>query len=120
MSIIKVGFCVSYDWEFLKKSVPRVYESADSICFSLDKRRVSWSGKKFDFDDEAFYSWVKEIDKDKKIIIYEDDFYNAHLTSLQNDSLQRTLMSKRMGEGGWHVQVDSDEYFFDFKRFCDY
>ena len=25
-----------------------------------------------------------------------------------------------MGEGGWHIQIDSDEYFNDFKSFTDF
>jgi hypothetical protein len=29
-------------------------------------------------------------------------------------------MAEAMGPGGWHVQVDADEYILDFKGFCDY
>jgi hypothetical protein len=118
--IIKVGFCAAYDWELLKESVPIVYPEADIICLSLDKKRLSWSGKPFPFNDEAFFSWVKQIDKDNKIQVYEDDFYSPGVNALENDSRQRTLMADFMGPGGWHLQIDADEYFFDFAGFKKY
>lgn len=119
-SKIKVGFCVAYDWHLLKKSVPRVYKHADVICLSLDKDRCSWTGLPFSFDEEAFFGWVRAIDTEGKIQVYEDDFHLSSLTSIQNDNRQRTLMAKFLGEGGWHVQIDADEYFFDFGAFKNY
>lgn len=118
--IIKVGFCVSYDWELLKNSIPRVYKAADIISFSLDINRRSWSGSTYCFDSEAFYDWVKEIDIDNKIKIYEDDFSLPNLSPLENDNRQRNLMAKFMGEGGWHIQIDADEYFINFNAFVQF
>ncbi|MBT1686725.1 hypothetical protein [Dawidia soli] len=115
--MIKVGFCVSYDWEFLKRSLPPIYDHADKICFSLDKNRRSWSQQPYAFDEAAFAAWLQQADPQKKIDLYEDDFSLPELTALQNDSRQRMLMAQRLGEGGWHVQVDSDEYFLDFEAF---
>ena len=80
---------MAYDWDLLKKSVPPVYKYADIICLSIDKNRKSWGGKKYDFNDTAFYEWVKEIDTDHKVKIYEDDFCIANLSSIQNDNRQR-------------------------------
>jgi hypothetical protein len=118
--VIKLGFCVAYDWLLLKKSVPLVYDWADTICFSLDKNRRSWSGTPFAFEENEFYEWVQHIDKDKKIKIYEDAFYREGFTSIENDNYQRTKMAEQMGRGGWHVQIDSDEYFLDFEGFKKY
>jgi hypothetical protein len=118
--VIKLGFCVAYDWLLLKKSVPLVYDWADTICFSLDKNRRSWSGTPFAFEENEFYEWVQHIDKDKKIKIYEDAFYREGFTSIENDNYQRTKMAEQMGRGGWHVQIDSDEYFLDFEGFKNY
>lgn len=118
--VIKVGFCVAYDWELLKKAVPRVYHYSDVIYLSLDKNRRSWTGLPFDFNDHAFYEWVNSIDTDNKIKIFEENFFQSQLSSIENDNRQRTLMSEQMGKGGWHIQIDSDEYFFDFKAFRDY
>ena len=114
---IKVGFCVSYDWFLLKKSLPRIYDHADIICLSLDKNRKSWSGSMFEFDEEGFRHFISEIDTKKKIDIYEDDFARPGFTAMQNDNNQRNLMAKRMGQGGWHIQIDADEYFLNFKEF---
>lgn len=115
--MIKVGFCVSYDWVLLKKSLPRVYAQADKICLSIDKNRKSWNGQKYSFDEEAFQSWLSGIDTRKKIDLYEDDFSLSDLSAMQNDTRQRMLMAQRLGRGGWHIQVDSDEYFLDFDLF---
>jgi hypothetical protein len=118
--MIKVGFCVAYDWHLLKSSVPRIYDRADKICFSIDRGRRSWSRQPYAFDNDAFFAWIKDIDHAHKIDVYEDDFSLEGLTAMENDSRQRTMMGQRMGIGGWHVQVDSDEYFVDFKGFCEY
>ena len=117
---IKVGYCVAYDWELLKKSIPRVYDYADVICLSIDKNRRSWGGERYAFDEEAFLKWTKEIDVQSKLLIYEDDFFLPELQSIENDNRQRNLMAQFLGEGGWHIQIDSDEYFLNFKGFVEY
>lgn len=119
-NIIKVGYCVAYDWELLKKSIPLIYNYADSICISIDKSRRSWSGQPYSIDENDFFSWLRKMDYDSKISIYEDDFYHSNLSSIENDNLQRNLMAKYMGAGGWHIQIDSDEYFLDFEGFRNY
>lgn len=117
---IKVGFCVAYDWELLRKSLPLIYKEADIICLSIDKSRKSWSGRSYSFDTSAFFNFIEEIDQEKKIDIYEDDFCKPELSAIENDNRQRTLMAARMGKQGWHIQIDSDEYFPDFGAFVRY
>jgi hypothetical protein len=119
-SQIKTGFCVAYDWELLKFSLPLVYSQSDKICISIDKHRVSWSGKKFIFNDETFYGWINSMDRQKKICILEEDFYLAELTPSKNEVRQRNRVAEVLGEGGWHVQLDCDEYFLDFELFVFY
>lgn len=119
-NIIKVGFCVAYDWEMLRKSLPRIYQSADTICLSIDKKRKSWSGQFYEFNEKAFREFVNEIDISGKIKIYEDAFYMHQLSPIENDNRQRNMMATFMGEGGWHIQIDSDEYFLNFKGFTEY
>jgi hypothetical protein len=118
--MIKVGFCVAYDWPLLMNSIPRLYQEADIICLSLDRNRRSWSGQLFSFDEKAFRQAIETIDVNNKIKIYIDSFYEPHLSPIENDNRQRSMMSKFLGEGGWHVQVDSDEYFLDFRGFVEY
>lgn len=117
---IKVGFCVSYDWKLLINSIPLIYEYADLICLSLDVNRKGWSGMKYSFDELAFNNFIKSIDLDKKIHLYEDNFFDESITPMENDNRQRRLMGDYMGKGGWHIQIDSDEYFLNFPAFVDY
>lgn len=117
--VIKVGFCVAYDWHLLRNSIPPIYDRADRICLALDKDRHSWSCNPYDFDDKAFFSFVKSIDISHKIDVYEDDFSIPSLSARDNCNRHRKLISERLGLGGWHVQIDSDEYFLDFNNFAD-
>jgi len=119
-SDIKVGFCVSYDWHLLRYSLPLVYPYSDSICLSIDIHRRGWSGSQYPFDEEAFASFLSSADPDRKIRLYEADFSDPKLSPMENDNRQRRMMSDHMGRGGWHIQVDSDEYFLDFKEFVAY
>ncbi len=118
--MIKTGFCISYDWEFLRTSLPRVYEFSDVICLGLDRYRMSWAMQPFEFNMEEFQSFVRSIDVDSKIDIYEDEFSIEGLNSRENGNRHRTMIANRMGAGGWHLQVDADEYFLDFKGFTEF
>lgn len=117
---IKVGFCVAYDWSLLEHALPLIYRAADLICLSLDSNRVSWSGNPFAFDEFAFRRLLAEIDTGNKIEVYEDNFYKADFTPMQNEVRQRNLMANFMKPGGWHIQLDCDEYFANFDEFVEY
>lgn len=117
---IKVGFCVAYDWALLRFSLPIVYRHADRICLSLDKDCISWGGEPFSFDHIAFNNFIESIDVDKKISLFKDDFHLPHLTPMQNEVRQRNAMASHLGEGGWHIQLDADEYFINFDGFVSY
>lgn len=119
-SLVKVGFCVAYDWELLKISLPPVYKHADRICMSIDKNRKSWRGESYLFNEEQFRLWLSSIDTLKKIDVYEDEFSNSSKRAFENEGRQRSLMATRLGKGGWHIQIDCDEYFTDFKGYKDF
>jgi hypothetical protein len=120
-SKIKVGFCVAYDWEMLRNSIPTIYEEADSICLSIDRNRQSWSGEYYDWNEEGFRRMVTELDPLHKVKIYEDQFYLPNLLPIENDARQRNKMAEFLGKGdGWHIQIDSDEYFINFKGFVEF
>ncbi len=116
MKKIQVGFLLSYDYEMLKKSIPPVYKMADTIFLAVDKDKRTWSGNHFKIDD-SFFQWIKEIDVDNKVVIYEDDFYVPTLNAIENDTRERHMLGLKMGIGNWLVQVDSDEIFIDFEKF---
>lgn len=116
MKKIHVGFLLSYDYELLKNSIPRVYGSADAIFIAVDKDLRTWSGQNFTVSDE-FFEWLKNFDTKNKVTIYRDDFYDSNLSAIENDNRERHMLSLKMGIGNWLIQVDSDEYFLDFKKF---
>lgn len=116
MKKIHVGFLLSYDYELLKLSIPPVYKAADRIFLAHDKDFRTWNGKSFKVDPD-FFLWLKEFDVDNKIEIYTDDFYLPKLSTIENDTRERTMLSEKMGIGNWLIQVDSDEYFIDFEKF---
>lgn len=118
MSEIKVGFIAAYDYELLKYSIPSLYEHVDRIVIAIDKDRLTFSGKAF-FIQDHFFEWLAAFDRDKKISVYEDSFYIPDKSPKEIETRKRNLLAQQMGEGGWHIQVDADEYFPDFKRFKD-
>ena len=116
MKNIQVGFLLSYDYEKLRNSIPPVYEHANGIFIAIDKDLRTWSGQNFEIS-QSFFDWLEEIDIEKKITIYRDDFYVPQISAIQNDSRERHMLSQRMGIGNWLVQIDADEIFIDFSKF---
>lgn len=116
MKNIVVGLLMSYDYEKLKLSIPPVYKAADKIFIALDHEQRTWKGTHFDIDP-TFFDWLKVFDTENKIEIYKDNFYVPELTTIQNDTRERYLLSQKMGIGNWLVQVDADEIFIDFDAY---
>lgn len=116
---IKVGYLVAYDYEYLKYSLPTIYEYADKIVLAIDKNRKTWIGQSFDISTE-FFTWLKDFDRENKISIYEEELAVLGLGSMESEVRARNLLAQYLGEGGWHLQIDVDEYFIDFKGFVDY
>ncbi len=117
---IKVGFCVAYDWSLLEYALPRVYAESDVIWISMDRKRKTWAGNTYIFDQEAFSILIRDIDTQDKIKIYEDDFSLSKLTAGENEVRQRNILADKMGADGWHIQLDCDEYFVHFSEFVKY
>jgi hypothetical protein len=117
--LIKVGFIASYDYEYLKESIPPIYQEADKIYIAFDKNRKTWSGKSFEIKDK-FFTWLLDFDKGKKIEIYEDDFCVPGISNMENETRERNLLADKMESGGWHIQLDTDEYFVNFKEFVHF
>jgi hypothetical protein len=118
MSTIKVGFLISYDYEFVKIALPRVYAHATEIYFAVDVDGKTWSGTDYSIADD-FWQWVAAFDKEEKIKIYRDHFFVDGLTPMQCDTRERNMLSKAMSPSDWYIQVDSDEYFENFEAFVN-
>lgn len=116
-SKIKAGILISYDYPLLVYSLPCIYSYVDEIYLAIDKKRKTWKGYPFYFPN-TFVEWIQAIDKMKKIHFYEDSFYIPSLPPMTLETRTRNMLAKQMGYNGWHVQIDADEYFCDFKHFA--
>lgn len=116
---IKVGMLISYDYRYARYSLPLLYDHADRIVLAIDQDCRTWAGNPFAIDD-SFWDWLQKLDIHKKIEVYRDDFHRPELDTMGNDTRERNMLAQYMGAGGWHVQVDSDEYFPDFGAFAHF
>jgi len=115
---INIGFLLAYDYELLKNAIPPVYNGADRIVLALDYKKRTWANNTF-IIDASFFEWIENFDVDNKIEIYEDDFFMESLTPMENETRERNMLAKKMGDGIC-LQIDADEYFVDFKGFISY
>ncbi|WP_027138885.1 hypothetical protein [Gaetbulibacter saemankumensis] len=119
MNKIQVGFLVSYDYELLKNAIPLVYKHADTIYLAVDKDRKTWNGNHIHIAPE-FFAWIKSIDVDNKIQLYEDYFYVNEMSTMACEVRERKMLAEKMGIGNWIIQLDADEYFINFERFVSF
>lgn len=110
--MINVGYLVSYDYSFLLTSIKPIYDYVDHIHLSIDEDRLTWSGNKFDIP-ASFFEEIKAFDTNNKITFYFDNFYVKDLKPMECETRQRNMLLKKMGKG-WNIQLDVDEYIFDF------
>ncbi len=111
--MINVGYLISYDFELVFLSIKQIYENVDKIFLALDKERKTWSGNSF-FIPDSFFLEIKRIDTQHKIEIYEETFFISSNLPMENETRERNMLAKKMGNG-WCVQLDADEYVYDFK-----
>lgn len=116
---IKVGMLIAYDYQYAYHSIPLIYDHADQITLAVDEHLQSWAGSRYSIED-AFWGWIRKIDVQNKIKIYRDNFYLPELDTIQNDTRERNMLAKYMGAGGWHLQIDTDEYFPNFARVAQF
>lgn len=116
--MIKVGYLVSYDYEMLLTSIKQLYDYVDRIYLAIDKEFKTWSGNYFEIP-LSFFEDVKRFDKLKKIEFYFDYFYLPNLSPIECESRERNMLLKKLGKG-WKIQLDVDEYIYDFKTVSKY
>ncbi|MGL2994903.1 hypothetical protein [Flavobacterium sp. TSSA_36] len=111
---IKIGYLISYDYKMFLTSLKQVYEHVDGIYLAIDKNFKTWSGNEFVIE-ESFFEELKHYDYKNKIEFYFDEFYVPELSPIACDIRERNLLLKKMGKG-WLIQLDCDEYLYDFKK----
>ncbi|RNA63646.1 hypothetical protein D1631_17860 [Chryseobacterium nematophagum] len=113
--IIKTGYLLSYDYKFIFNSLKQTYDSTDEIFICYDKDGKTWAGNDFEIP-ETIFSDIRKLDHQKKITFYADTFYIPGKSTMDLETRQRNMLAEKMGKGGWHIQIDSDEYPINFKK----
>lgn len=113
--IIKVGYLLSYDYSYIITSLKHIYKYVDSIVISYDINNKTWAGNNIQIP-ESFFLEIKKFDNLHKIIFYPDTFYVAGMQPMELETRQRNMMAEKLGLHGWHIQIDSDEYAYDFQK----
>lgn len=115
---IKVGYLLSYDYHMFLTSVKQLYDYVDKIVVGIDQDYKTWSGNSFEIP-KSFFAEVKAFDKKNKIQFYFDTFYIPNLTPMECETRERNLVLAKLGKG-WKIQLDVDEYVYDFKSVAKY
>jgi len=117
--IIKIGYLLSYDYKFIFNSLKQTYDAADEIFICYDKDAKTWAGNDFEIPETVF-SEIRQLDHQKKITFYADTFYVKGMSAIELDTRQRNMLAEKMGKGGWHIQIDSDEYPANFAKLTSF
>jgi hypothetical protein len=119
LTSIKVGYIVSYDYQYLLTSIETLYDYVDKIVLAIDINRQTWSGNTFEIP-QSFFDSIKTYDKKGIIEFYFEDFYVPYLTPMQCEVRERNLVLKKLGKKGWKIQLDVDEYIYSFKEVSNF
>jgi hypothetical protein len=117
--IIKVGYLLSYDYQYIFNSLKLVYDFADKIVLCYDKDGKTWAGNDVSIP-HSFFEEIRKIDIKNKISFYADSFYMENIPPMSLETRQRNMLAEKLGKGGWHIQIDSDEYPIDFKELTSF
>jgi hypothetical protein len=118
-NIIKVGYLLSYDYKFIFNSLKQTYDTSDEIFICYDKDGKTWAGNNFEIPEKVFEE-IRELDHQKKITFYADTFYIEGENTIDLDTRQRNMLAQKMKKGGWHIQIDSDEYPVNFEKLTSF
>lgn len=106
---------ISYDAEYLPKSILSYYDYVDEIVLGLDVDRITWNGNTFSFDESATWKALKDIDYDNKISIVEANFHSSN-KAIENDNFERNYL-KQQCSNDWIISIDADETLLNAKEF---
>jgi hypothetical protein len=99
---------LSYDYEFLLKTLPAYLNQVDVVILGLDRQRLTWSGNKFEIP-ESFFERLQSLDTEQKIKIVEDNFFVEGSNPRDLDTRERNILSTHAPAGSWLLSVDADE-----------
>ncbi len=106
---------ISYDADYLPKSIEKYYDYVDEIVLGLDKDRISWSGNKFSFNESKLWAELGKLDGDNKISIIEEDFHKSSV-AIENDNYERNFLKSHCTHD-CIISIDADEVLLNAKSF---
>jgi len=106
---------ISYDADYLPKSIASYYDYVDEIILGVDLDRVTWSGNAFSFDEDSLWAELRKIDKKNKISIIESNFHDSKV-AIENDNYERNYL-KDQCTGDLILSFDADEVLLNAKDF---
>ncbi len=117
--MIGVSYLLSYDYQYFFTSVKQLYPFVSKIVVAIDIDRLTWSGNSFEIP-ESFFEEVKIFDTRNIIEFYFDKFYLPHLSPMECETRERNLVLAKLNKFKWKVQLDVDEYIYDFEKIVKY
>lgn len=112
--MIKVGYLVSYDYVWIYPSIELLYPYVSKIYLAIDQDYLTWSGNPIAINKD-FFDKIKTLDTKDKIEFYYDRFYVPTISPMECEIRERNKLLQKMGKG-WLIQLDADEYLYDFKK----
>lgn len=108
---------ISYDADYLLKSIPSYYKYVDEIVLGLDEDRISWSKNNFSFDEDTIWSELQKIDIKDKIKVVEHNFHRSSVP-IENDTHERNFLKEQCAND-WVFSFDADEILINAKHFFE-
>ena len=106
---------ISYDADYLPKSIASYYEHVDEIILGLDKYRISWSGNRFSFDESKLWTELQKLDYADKIKVVEENFHRSSVP-IENDTHERNYLKEQCSHD-WVFSFDADEILINADSF---
>lgn len=108
---------ISYDADYLLKSIPSYYKYVDEIVLGLDESRISWSRNSFSFDEENIWTELQKLDTKDKIKVVEHNFHRSSVP-IENDTHERNFLKEQCAND-WIFSFDADEILINAKQFFE-
>jgi hypothetical protein len=110
---------LAYDYKLAFQAIQAYYPIADEILLAVDRDRISWNNKPFEFDKAEVEDFINWIDGDGKIRVLEGDFHQ-HSQPRHNEFQERLICTNSLTKGNWIVSIDADEVLLNPVEFREW
>jgi len=119
MNKISVLSLISFDHALLLEGIARYIDAVDEVILGLAADRMTWVGRAFEVPD-SFFADLKAIDKNNKVRIVEEQFFQKSDDLIQNLTRSRNIVSNHAREDAWLITLDPDETIVNFDELVDF